>query len=309
MRIIASSTPAPAELRGAVLALGNFDGAHRGHQHVVSEALEHARRSGRPVGAAVFEPHPRQVFQPDAPPFRLQSPGQRARALETLGLDVIFEITFNKALAALSDEEFVRTVLHDQFGAAHVAVGADFTFGRGRMGNVASLTALGAKHGMTVSAASMLGGEAKVSSSTIRKALTEGRLDDAAELLTRPWAIEGIVMPGDARGRTIGFPTLNLGLGAYQRPRLGVYAVRVNAGDGVWRAGVANCGVRPTIAGGAEPRLETHLFDFEGDLYGKRIEVALLSFLRDEKKFETLDALKAQIAVDATQAKAALLAR
>jgi riboflavin kinase/FMN adenylyltransferase len=306
MRVVASSTPAPAELRGAVLALGNFDGVHLGHQHVVQGAIANASSNGLTLAAAVFEPHPRQHFFPNGPPFRLQSPGQRARALAALGVEVIFEIAFDASVAALTDEEFVRTILAERLGAAHVAVGADFYFGRGRMGDAASLTTHAASHGISVSVANVLGGETKISSSTIREELTEGRMQDAAALLTRPWAIEGIVMPGDARGRTIGFPTLNMALGVYKRPRQGVYAVRVNIGDGAWRPGVANYGVRPSV-GGSEPRLETHLFDYEGDLYGRRIEVALIAFLRDEQKFDGLDALKAQIAIDAVAARAALL--
>jgi riboflavin kinase / FMN adenylyltransferase len=307
MRIIAeTSAPAPGDLRGASLALGNFDGVHRGHQQVIAAALAAARAAGRPAGAAVFRPHPRRFFQPDAPPFRLQSAGQRARTLERMGLDALFEISFDAELAALTDAQFVHAVLAERLGAAHVAVGCDFTFGRGRMGGAKSLQRLGAEAGVTVEAIDIVGGAQKISSSTIREAISEGRMAAAAELLGRPWAIEGVVLAGDARGRAIGFPTLNLSLGAYQRPRFGVYAVRVDVGEDAPRPGVANIGVRPTFTRGAQPLLEAHLFDFSRDLYGRTIEVALIKFLRDEKKFDGLDALKAQIAQDAADASKAL---
>jgi riboflavin kinase/FMN adenylyltransferase len=306
MRIVTDAVALDATLRGAAFALGNFDGVHAGHARVVEDAVRVARSQGRLAGAAVFEPHPRQVFAPDAAPFRLQSPGQRARALAALGVALIVEIRFDAELAKLTDAEFVRQVLVQQLGAAHVAVGADFTFGRGRMGNAQSLAQLGAAQGLSVSAVEVVGGMEKVSSSAIRTAIAHGRMDEAAQLLGRPWAIEGIVLPGQARGRTIGFPTLNLGLGSYQRPAFGVYAVRVDTGDGVLRPGVANCGVRPTV-GGETPLLEAHLFDYEGDLYGRRVEVALVKHLRAERKFENFDALKTQIAEDAVQARAALL--
>jgi riboflavin kinase/FMN adenylyltransferase len=306
MRIIADAGALEPSLRRAAYALGNFDGVHAGHARVVADAVTYARTNGRLAAAAVFEPHPRQVFAPDSAPFRLQSPGQRARALAALGIELIVEIRFDAALAALTDAEFVRQVLVQQLGAGHVAVGADFTFGRGRMGNAQSLTQLSAAHEISVSAVEVVGGVEKVSSSAIRTAIAHGRMDEAAHLLGRPWAIEGIVLPGQAQGRTIGFPTLNLNLATYQRPAFGVYAVRVDTGDGALRNGVANCGVRPTV-GGETPLLEAHLFDYDGDLYGRRVEVALMKFLRAERKFENFDALKAQIVEDAVRARAALL--
>lgn len=307
MQVFSEQARAPEALRGTALALGNFDGVHRGHQAVIALAAEAAGARGLRRAVAVFEPHPRQFFQPTIAPFRLQSPGQRVRALEALGVDIVFQIGFDATLAALTDQAFAQSVLMERIGAAHVVVGADFTFGKGRMGNVDTLAAAGARCGFTVGVASVLteGGDHKVSSSTIRAALAAGRVDEAAGLLTRPWAIEGIVLPGQARGRTIGFPTANVALGAYQRPALGVYAVRVDTGAGVY-AGVANIGVRPTIGGGSEPLLEANLFDFAGDLYGRRIEVALIKFLRAERKFESFDALRAQIAEDAASARAAL---
>jgi riboflavin kinase/FMN adenylyltransferase len=260
------------------------------------------------LAAAVFEPHPRQFFQREPTPFRLQSPGQRVRALSALGVQIVFQIAFDATLAALTDEQFAARELAARIGAAHVSVGADFTFGKGRMGDAQSLVTFGAKNGFSVSVAPVLNGDnsEKISSSTIRAALSEGRMEEAATLLTRPWAIEGIVLPGAARGRGIGFPTANLSLGIYQRPRFGVYAVRVDTGAGALAPGVANIGVRPTVGGAEEPLLEAHLFDFDGDLYGRRVEVELARFLRAEQKFENLDALKMQIALDADAAKAAL---
>jgi riboflavin kinase/FMN adenylyltransferase len=306
--VFSDSGPAPDALRGRAVTLGNFDGVHRGHQAVIGLAAEAAKARGLKLAAAVFEPHPRQFFQPDGAPFRLQSPGQRISALAALGVETVFQIEFNAALAALTDAQFARTQLAERIGAAHVTVGADFTFGKGRMGNAQSLAAAGESNGFSVSVADVLteNADQKVSSSTIRHALAEGRMDAAAALLTRPWAIEGVVGPGQARGRTIGFRTANIALGAYQRPRYGVYAVRAMAG-GAKRQGVANIGVRPTVGGTDEPLVEAHLFDFDGDLYGRRVEVELIKFLRPEQKFESFDALKAQIATDAAAAKAALL--
>ncbi|MEJ0022053.1 MAG: bifunctional riboflavin kinase/FAD synthetase [Alphaproteobacteria bacterium] len=308
MQVFSDTGAAPLSLRGNAVALGNFDGVHRGHQAVIKLAAEAARARGLRLAAAVFEPHPRQFFQPDAAPFRLQSPGQRINALAALGVEIVFQIEFNAALAALTDEQFARAELAERIGAAHVTVGADFTFGKARMGDAPALIAAGKRYGFAVSIADVLNESSaqKVSSSTIRKAIAEGRMDEAEALLTRPWAIEGVVMPGQARGRTIGFRTANITLGAYQRPAYGVYAVRVVAG-GARRQGVANIGVRPTVGGASEPLVEAHLFDFEGDLYGRRIEVELIKFLRPEQKFESFDALKTQIATDAANAKAALL--
>jgi riboflavin kinase/FMN adenylyltransferase len=303
MQIVTTETEVSAGRRGAVMALGNFDGVHGGHQRVIAEARTAAGAHGLQLAATVFEPHPRQFFQPNTAPFRLQSPGQRARALQALGVDILFELKFDAVLAALTDAEFVQRILAERLGVAHIVVGADFTFGRNRMGDVAALMALAARHGIMATAVPVLGGAHKVSSSAIRAALSDGRVEDAAALLTRPWAIEGIVLPGAALGRTIGFPTVNIALGAYQRPAYGVYAVTIDVGDGVRRPGVANIGVKPSVAAGAEPLLEAHLFDYEGDLYGRRIETALLKFIRPEQKFASFDALKAQIADDALAAR------
>ena len=310
MILFADDEPAPPALRDAAIALGSFDGVHKGHQAVVAAARATANERGASLGASVFEPHPRQVFRPDDPPFRIQSPGQRARALAALGVDTVFQIKFDRDLAGLTDADFAKTILHDRIGASHVVVGFDFQFGRGRMGDAASLTRLGQMLGFTVSVVEAVSDVAgpKISSSAIRQAISEGRVDDAHDLLGRPWAIEGLVGPGFARGRTIGFPTANVGLGAYVRPRYGVYAVTAALDDGTRVPGVANCGVKPTVGGATEPLLEAHLFDFDGDLYGRRIEVEFVRFLRPEQKFENFDALKAQIATDAAQARALLSA-
>jgi len=275
---------------------------------VLDEARKVAAERGALLGAAVFEPHPRQIFAPDSPPFRLQSPGQRARALEALGVDVTFEIPFNQGFAGLSDIDFAKVILAKRLGVSHVVVGFDFKFGRGRTGDVAALARYGADLGFTVAVVGPVENVSglKISSSAIRTALTEGRVEDAAALLTRPFAIEGVVLPGAARGRTIGFPTANVALGAYLRPRFGVYAVRVHLNDGRLILGVANLGVKPTVTGANEPLLEVHLFDFAQDLYGHRIEANFIRFLRPEKKFESFDALKIQIAADAEQARVLL---
>jgi riboflavin kinase/FMN adenylyltransferase len=212
-------------------------------------------------------------------------------------------------MAARDDETFVREILVDRIGAAHVAVGFDFRFGRGRAGDAERLAALGARHGFTVTVVDAVDDArhaGKVSSSDIRAAVQAGDMADAANLLSRPWAIEGAVADGFRRGRTIGFPTANVGLADYVRPRFGVYATRTNVGDGAWRAGVSNVGMKPTVGGVSEPLAETHVFDWSGDLYGRPVETQLLHFLRPEQKFESFEALTAQIAQDADAARKAL---
>lgn len=299
----------PEDARGTALALGNFDGVHLGHQAVIASARAVADDEDLPLGVAVFEPHPRRYFQPDAPPFRLQTTQQRARALAQLGVQEVFEIGFDQSLAQSTDRDFAERLLRDALGAAHVSVGADFRFGRGRMGDVASLTRLGEEFGFSVEGVAPVGGAEKVSSSDIRKAIGEGAMDRAAAWLGRPWAIEGEVLRGFARGREFGFPTANVALGDYVRPRLGVYAVRVDTGDGVLLPGVASVGVNPTVGTLPAPLLEAHLLDFSGDLYGKMIEVELIAFLRDEANFESTDALKTQMTQDVIDARRALIER
>jgi riboflavin kinase / FMN adenylyltransferase len=298
MRVFRTTDDIPADAKGAAIALGNFDGVHRGHQAVITSA----RAVGAPLGVAVFEPHPRRVFQPDARPFRLQSAAQRARALESLGVNQLYEIGFDRTLSQLSDREFAERVLRDRLGVRHVSVGADFHFGRGRMGSAESLKQLGANLGFSVEAVSPVGGADKISSSAIREAIVAGDMAAATQLLGRPWAIEGEVRTGFKRGRALGFATANVALGDYMRPRFGVYAVRTNL-DGVGKDGVASLGINPTYSDVTEPLLEAHLFDFDADLYGRTIEVELIGFVRDEAKFENAEALSAQIARDVETAK------
>lgn len=301
MRKHTPSSPIPNDARGAALALGNFDGVHLGHQAVI----ESARAHGGKLGVALFEPHPRHFFQPDAPPFRLQSDAQRARALAALGALELFEIGFDAALSQSSDEDFARHILNERIGARHVSVGADFRFGRGRMGDASRLAAIGETLGFSVSAVAPVGNGERYSSTAIRRALAAGEMDQAAAMLSRPWAIEGIVQRGFQRGRGFGFATANIALGAYTRPRLGIYAVRALL-DGALLPGVASIGINPSVGALPEPLLETHIFDFDTDLYGKSIEVEIVAFLRDEAHFNDLDALKAQMADDAAQARAIL---
>ena len=307
MRVHAASAPVPDDARGAALALGNFDGVHLGHQAVLASARTAADALSAPVGVSVFEPHPRRVFHPDAAPFRLQSSAQRARALDAVGIDHLYEIAFTIELAQLSDEAFARDVLQRRLGARHVSVGADFRFGRARMGDVNALMHFGARMGFSTDAVTPVssGGE-KFSSTSIRGAIANGDMATAARLLTRPWAIEGEVQQGFQRGRTIGVPTANVGLRGYVRPKFGVYAVRVDIGDRVWRPGVASVGVNPTVGALPAPLLEAHVFDFDGDLYGRVVEVQMIAFLRAEAKFESMDAMARQIEADSAQARTLL---
>lgn len=307
---IRSASDMPRDARGAWTALGNLDGVHLGHQAVLAAACARARAAGLTAAAAVFEPHPRRFFQPQSAPFRLQSNSQRARALHAAGAAIVFQVPFDATLAAMNDADFCRIILQERLGVAGVAVGFDFCYGANRMGDAASLARHGAAFGFDAVIVDAVDDAAhpdhKVSSSAIRAAIAEGDMAEAARLLGRPWAIEGTVIAGFQRGRTIDFPTANIDLADYARPAFGVYAVRADLGDGVWRAGVANCGVKPTVAGDSAPLLEAHLFDFAGDLYGRTLEVQLLHFLRPERKFDSFAALTAQIAADANQARALL---
>lgn len=296
----------PAQLRGGIVALGNFDGFHRGHQAVVGRAMARARDEGRPVIVATFDPHPVRHFRPDTPPFRLTTLDQRERLFAQAGADAMLVFGFDAALASLSAREFARQRLVELIGAGGVVTGADFTFGKGRDGNVAVLGELGAELGFSVDTVSPVAAEGEVvSSSRIRDALRNGQPREAAALLTRPFAIEGVVEGGAKLGRELGYPTANIRMGAYLRPRYGIYAVRGRLADGRVVDGVANLGIRPTIEP-PEELLEPYFFDFSGDLYGQMVEVQLIDFLRDEAKYDGLDALKAQIARDCDDAKAAL---
>ncbi|NEX93590.1 bifunctional riboflavin kinase/FAD synthetase [Caulobacter sp. 17J65-9] len=298
----------PPELKGASIALGNFDGVHRGHRRVIADAAQAAARLKAPLGVISFDPHPRRLFQPAAEPFLVMNLDQQARALEALGVDLFYVLPFDAEMAAMSDHAFAEQVLAEGLGARHVAVGFDVTYGKGRTGSPESLTEDGRRLGFTVSVAERAADDrdVKYSSSAVRDALKAGRPEEAGEILGRPFAIEGEVAHGDKRGRTIGFPTLNLALDDYVRPAFGVYATRTRLADGREVPGVSNLGRRPTV-NGADERLETHLFDFDEDLYGQTVETALIAFLRPEQKFESFDALKVQIAEDAKAARDLLL--
>lgn len=298
---------APETARGAACALGNFDGVHRGHRSVIATARARARASGAPCGVISFEPHPRRWFTPAAEPFRVTTPGQQARILGELGVDIFFVLPFGAELAGMTDETFAREVLAEGLGVSHVTVGFDISFGKGRTGSPERLMLYGAEFGFEVTVVDRIADPsgAKLSSTAVRSALRAGRPQDAAAVLGRPFAIEGVVAHGDKRGRTLGFPTLNVPLGDYVRPAFGVYATRTRLPDGRIAPGVSNLGARPTV-GGTQERLETFLFDVDEDLYGAVVETELVAFIRPEMKFEGLEALKAQIAIDATEARAIL---
>jgi len=296
----------PAEARGAAVALGAFDGVHAGHRAVIASAAEAARRLGAPLGVVTFDPHPRRWFDPEGDPFRLTNADQQARLLADLGVERLYRLPFDAALAGLSDEAFAREVLAQGLGVRHVAAGADITFGKGRSGDAGKLMAYGAALSFGVSTVSLLGEGEKVSSTAIRRALREGRPERAAALLGRPFAIEGVVVHGDHLGRTLGFPTANMGLDDYVRPAQGIYAARTRLPDGREVAGVAYIGSRPTVDG-IDERLEVNLFDFDEDLYGQTLETDLVAFIRGDQRFEGLEALKAQIAADCGAARKLLL--
>ncbi|SFG51230.1 FMN adenylyltransferase /riboflavin kinase [Novosphingobium sp. CF614] len=295
--------PTPESLRGAILALGNFDGFHRGHQAVVGEAIGWAREAGRPAIVATFDPHPVRLFKPDAEPFRLTTLDQREELFAQAGADAMLVLHFDAAMAAMPAGDWIEHMLVRHLGALGVVTGEDFTFGKGRGGNPYVLREIGARFGLsgrTVAAVS--DGEGVISSSRIREALKAGDCETAARLLTRPFAIRSTVLHGDKLGRVIGFPTANLEMGAYLRPRYGVYAVTGRLPDGRVVPGAANMGVRPQFEPPKE-LLEPHFFDFSGDLYGREIEVAFHRFLRPEAKFDSLDALTVQIAADCDRAR------
>ncbi|MEA1071955.1 bifunctional riboflavin kinase/FAD synthetase [Sphingomonas sp. LY160] len=296
-------------LRGAVLALGNFDGFHLGHQAVVGRAVQRGAHERRPVIVATFDPHPVRHFRPDAPPFRLTSLDQRERLFAGAGADAMLVFGFDAALAATTAEDFVGELLAKRIGVSAVVTGEDFTFGARRGGNIDRLREWGANLGIVAETVApvRLDGET-VSSSRIRQALSEGDPATATSLLTRPFAVEGVVIHGDKRGRELGWPTANVELGPYQRPAYGIYAVRVRLDDGSEHDGVANLGIRPMFDPPKE-LLEAYLFDFDGDLYGRTIEVALHHRIRGEASFDSLDALSRQIEADAAAARRLLAAR
>ena len=307
MRIYRHYDALPADARGAAVAIGNFDGVHPGHQTVIHEAGLIAGDMCRPWTVLTFEPHPRAFFTPGSEPFRLTPFRSKARRIAELGADLLFVQRFDKAFSSLPAEDFVNTVLVDGLGAGHVVSGYDFVFGHKRGGNCELLLAMGAKKGFgftAVNAQTDSSGEV-YSSTRVRERLGDADPRGAAAILGRDFEIEGRVARGEARGKSIGFPTANIPLGAYLRPALGVYAVRaaIEQENGeIWLDGVANIGVRPTF-GSDGVVLEVFLFDFDDDLYGKRLRVRLVDFLRPEKKFDGVDDLKAQIAQDSAKAQ------
>ena len=293
--------------KGAAIALGNFDGLHAGHRAVIEAARESAKFLGTTLAVATFEPAPRRHFQPDAPPFRLMTPVQRGLALDRLDVPALHLLRFDGAMAAMTDREFCERVLLGEIGARSVSVGFDFRFGKDRMGDAASLLRIAGELGFEANIVPEVrnGGE-KVSSSRIRVAIEQGDMAAAAQGLRAPWTFDGVVEHGEKRGRTLGFPTANMHLGEIVHPAHGIYAVwtRVD-GDTDWRSGVANFGRTPTT-GVRDPLLEVVVFDWTGDLYGKRLHTAFVKFLRPELKFDSLEALVAQMHRDAAEARGVL---
>jgi riboflavin kinase/FMN adenylyltransferase len=293
----------PEPLRGAILALGNFDGFHQGHQAVVGEAIRWARAEGRPAIVATFDPHPVRFFRPDADPFRLTTLDQREALFAAAGADAMLVFHFDAAIAGMPANRWVREIIHEHLAIAGVTTGEDFVFGKDRSGTAASLRSLGEPLGIATRAvAGVSDAEGPISSSRVRAALQAGDCETAARLLTRPFAVRGIVQHGDKLGRTIGYPTANLPLGTYLRPRYGIYAVTGRLPDGRMLNGAANIGIRPTFDPPKE-LLEPYFFDFSGDLYGQEIEVAFHHFLRPETKFDSLDALTEQMDRDCDEAR------
>ncbi|WP_304187996.1 bifunctional riboflavin kinase/FAD synthetase [Phenylobacterium aquaticum] len=308
MRIVEGWKGLAEANKGASVALGNFDGVHRGHQRVIAAAARAAQATKAPLGVISFEPHPRRIFQPDAPAFRLMNADQQTRALADLGVDLFYVLPFDAEMANLTDREFAELVLHQGLGVRHVAVGFDISFGKGRTGSPVTMTTYGAEFGFSVSVAEAAGeGGAKFSSTAVREALRNGRPETAAAVLGRPFAIQGMVEHGRQLGRQLGFPTANVDLADYVVPRFGVYATRTRLPDGREIAGVANLGVNPTVTGTIAPRLEVWLFDFDEDIYDQVIETDLIAFLRDEEKFVNLEVMTEQVMADARRARALLL--
>ena len=295
--------PIPEELRGAILALGNFDGFHQGHQAVVGEAVDWARAEGRPAIVATFDPHPVRFFRPDTPPFRLTTLAQREELFARAGAQAMLVFHFDAAFAGIDAEDFITDLLGKHLGAAGVVTGEDFTFGRARGGNPEVIAALRDSCGIgSRRVGAVHDAQGPISSSRIRAALQEGDCEEATRLLTRPFAIRGQVQHGDKLGRTIGYPTANIDMGQYLRPRYGIYAVTGRMPDGRVVRGAANLGIRPSFDPPKE-LLEPYFFDFSGDLYGQEIEVALHHFLRPEAKFDSLEALTAQMERDCDEAR------
>lgn len=309
MRIIRDFTFLDPADRGASVAIGNFDGVHIGHQSVIEQARAAGDAIGAPLGVLTFEPHPRQYFAPDAPPFRLMNPEARAHRLEKLGVERLYELNFNAALAGLAPREFAERVIRDGLGLSHVVVGADFCFGKRRAGSAEDLIAFGHDMGFGVTIAQLLeGDDGEVSSTAIRNALSEGRPRDAARMLGHWHRIDGPVIGGEQRGRDLGYPTANMSIEGLHPPKFGVYAVLVDVLDGPHKGhyhGAASLGVRPMFDGEA-PNLETFIFDFSGDLYSADLSIALVEYLRPEETFDSLEAFIAQMDADCARARTLL---
>lgn len=307
MRILRTLQRLAPSLRGAAVAVGNFDGVHRGHRAVLEAARQAARRLGAPLGVLTFEPHPRQLFRPQDPPFRLTQFRGKAMRLREEGVDLCYVANFTRTFSRLSAHAFVEDVLVGALGARHVAVGEDFVFGQGRTGNAILLRDAAQRRGfgLTLVAPAGAGTTTVFKSSAIRVLLTEGRPRDAAEVLGAWWRVTGRVRHGDARGRTLGYPTANLALGPLVRSRFGIYAVWATVDGQPPRAAVANLGIRPMF-GAEQPLLEVHLFDFDGDLYGRHLCVDVVEYLRPEAKFADVPALIRQMDADSAQARALL---
>ncbi len=307
MRIFTHTDTLPGDVRGAVLAIGNFDGLHRGHLRVIEETRVIAARLGAPSAVLTFEPHPRRLFAPDAPPFRLTSLASKSRRLESLGLDTLIACGFDAAFAAIPAEAFIDDILVGRLGVRHVVVGRDFRFGHKRAGDVDMLKARAGAAGFAITLAPEVtdADGTVISSNTIREKLVAGDLDGAAGLLGHPWEVEGEVMHGDARGRDLGFPTANVDMGDYLHPAKGVYAVRARIEDGGasrWIDGAASFGLRPQFAG-TDARLEVFLLDYAGDLYGRTLRVAFHAWLRGEQVFDDVAGLVAQMHLDVAQTR------
>ncbi len=292
--------------RGASVAIGNFDGVHLGHRAVIEQTRKVAKENGSPLGILTFEPHPREYFAPDAPAFRLMNAEAKLHRLEKLGVEILYQLNFNAALSGLTAEQFASDVISKGLGLKHVVVGADFCFGKGRMGTAATMVELGRKYGFGVTIAELVSDNGEIFSSTaIRKALSEGRPEDAKRMLGHWHRIDAEVINGDQRGRELGYPTANLSLDGLHLPKFGVYAVLVDVLDGPHKGryhGAASIGMRPTF-GVNIPNLEVYIFDFSGDIYGAAISVALVAFQRPEEKYDSLEALIKQMDADCVESR------
>lgn len=304
-RVTADGFVGDAVPAGACAAIGSFDGVHVGHQHVIESAIARAKAQGRPSAVIFFDPHPQSFFRPDGTPFRLMQVSQQLRAFEALGVDYAYLLSFDAALAALTPEAFATRILCDALQVSHVSAGFDFQFGARGAGHAKDLVAFGDQLGFTTDILPLQTDDRglKLSSSAVREALTAGDALAAQHILGRPQAYLGEVIHGNKLGRTIDFPTLNVHLGDYQRPRYGIYVTRTRLGDGRVVEGVTNIGVRPTVGGNVE-LLETFLFDFAEEIYGQIIETELMDFIRPEAKFASFDEMKVQIQHDAATARA-----